>query len=53
MLKKNKHFARYLFLKMRQIRDESTVTYVARLREKAHECEFEATTETLFTDYRQ
>ncbi|VDI39518.1 Hypothetical predicted protein [Mytilus galloprovincialis] len=41
--KKNKHHARYLFLKMKPFRDEYTVTYVMRLREKAHECEFEAT----------
>ncbi|CAC5398547.1 unnamed protein product [Mytilus coruscus] len=43
--KKNKHHARYLFLKMKPFRDENTVTYVMRLREKAHECEFEATCE--------
>ncbi|CAC5421054.1 unnamed protein product [Mytilus coruscus] len=43
MPKRNKHHARYLFLKMKPLRDENTVTYVARLREKAHECEFEAT----------
>ncbi|CAG2185582.1 unnamed protein product [Mytilus edulis] len=41
--KKNKHHARYLFLKMKPFRDEYTVTYVMRLREKAHACEFEAT----------
>ncbi|VDI07357.1 Hypothetical predicted protein [Mytilus galloprovincialis] len=41
--KKNKHHARYLFLKMKPFKDEYTVTYVMRLREKAHECEFEAT----------
>ncbi|CAC5361325.1 unnamed protein product [Mytilus coruscus] len=43
--KKNKHHARYLFLKMKPFRDENTVTYVMRLTEKAHECEFEATCE--------
>ncbi|CAG2193058.1 SLC30A2 [Mytilus edulis] len=41
--KKNKHHARYLFLKMKPFKDEYTVTYVMRLREKAHACEFEAT----------
>ncbi|CAC5366913.1 unnamed protein product [Mytilus coruscus] len=30
---------------MKPFRDENTVTYVMRLREKAHECEFEATCE--------
>ncbi|CAC5387198.1 unnamed protein product [Mytilus coruscus] len=45
MPKRNKHHARYLFLKMKPLRDENTVTYVTRLREKAHACEFEATCE--------
>ena len=45
MPKRNKHHARYMFLKMKPMRDESTVTYVARLREKAHECEFGMTCE--------
>lgn len=38
--KKNVHYARYLFLKMRPNVGESTVSYAARLREKAVNCEF-------------
>ena len=41
--KKNKHHARYLFLKMRPHMGETTSAYAARLREKAKECEFGAT----------
>ena len=40
--KKNKHHARYVFLKMRPTHDETTNAYAARLREKANDCEFEA-----------
>ena len=39
--KKNKHYSRYVFLKMRPINGESTISYAARLREKAADCEFE------------
>ena len=38
--KKSKHYARYLFLKMKQTHGETTMMYAARLREKANECEF-------------
>ena len=38
--KKNKHHARYLFLKMRPHVGETISAYAARLREKAKECEF-------------
>ena len=38
--KKNAHYARYLFLKMRPQAGESTISYAARLREKAANCEF-------------
>ena len=41
--KKNKHHARYLFLKMRPHVGEITSAYAARLREKAKECEFGTT----------
>ena len=37
---KNVHYARYLFLKTKQLAGESTVSYAARLREKALKCEF-------------
>ena len=37
---KNKHYARYLFLKMRPHTGESTVSYAARLREKSKSCDF-------------
>ena len=40
--KKNKHHARYLFLKMRPTHEETTNAYAARLREKANDGEFEA-----------
>ena len=38
--KKNVHYNRYLFLKMRPYSSESTISYAARLREKAVNCEF-------------
>ena len=37
---KNVHYARYLFLKTKQLAGETTVAYAARLREKAFKCEF-------------
>ena len=40
MPRKNKHYARYIFLKTRPEAGEATVTYATRLREKAKECEF-------------
>ena len=38
--KRNRHYARYLFLKLRPEREESTVAYATRLREKTHDCNF-------------
>ena len=38
--KKNKHYSRYMFLKMRPQMGETTVAYATRLREKAHDCDF-------------
>ena len=38
--KKNRHYARYQFLKIRPNPGESTSSYAARLREKATDCEF-------------
>ena len=38
--KKNKHYARFIFLKTRPEAGEATVAYATRLREKVHECEF-------------
>ena len=38
--KQNKHYARYVFLKMRPFAGEATIAYAARLREKAYDCEF-------------
>ena len=38
--KKNIHYSRYLFLKMRPHIGESTIAYAALLREKAVNCEF-------------
>ena len=43
--KKNMHYARYLFLKMRPGKEESTVAYATRLREKARDCNFGTTCE--------
>ena len=40
--KKNKHYTRYQFLKMKPNTRETTGAYSARLREKAKQCEFEA-----------
>ena len=40
--KKNKHHARYLFLKLRLNHGESIAAYASRLREKANDCEFES-----------
>ena len=38
--KKNKHHARYMFSKERIQSNESIISYMARMREKAKECEF-------------
>ena len=38
--KRNKHYARYIFLKMPPDMGETTVAYATRLREKAHDCDF-------------
>ena len=40
-LKKNKHHARYLFLKLRPNQKKTVAAYATRLREKANECKFE------------
>ena len=40
--KKNKHHAKYVFLKIRQLYNETTNGYAARLRDKTNDCEFEA-----------
>ena len=39
--KKNKHHARYLFLKLRLNHGETIAAYTSRLREQANDCEFE------------
>ena len=38
--KRNRHYARYLFLKLRPEREESTVAYATHLREKTCDCNF-------------
>ena len=38
--KKNVHYARYLFLKMKPHAGEGTVSFAARLREKSKSCDF-------------
>ena len=43
--KKNKHHARYTFLRMKQEREEQIGSYVSRLREKANDCEIGETME--------
>ena len=40
MLKKNKHYARYMFLKSRHEAGETIIYYATRLREKAYACDF-------------
>ena len=45
MPKRNKHHARYFFLKSKPIAGETTVTYATRLREKVQDCEFGTTTQ--------
>ena len=39
--RRNKHYARYIFLKMRPEMGETTVAYATRLREKANDCDFD------------
>ena len=39
-MKKNKHHARYMFLKMKPTEGETTTAYTARLRGKSAHCEF-------------
>ena len=41
--KQNKHHARYVFLKMRPLAGEATISYAVRLRENAYACEFKDT----------
>ena len=43
--KKNKHYARYMFLKTKPEAGEATVSYATRLREKATGCEFSNTSD--------
>ena len=38
--KRNKHYAKYMFIKTRPEICETTIGYATRLREKAHECDF-------------
>ena len=45
--KKNEHYARYLFLKMKPHQGESTIAYAARLREKAADCNFHSKDERI------
>ena len=45
--KKNEHYARYLFLKMKPHHGESTIAYAARLREKAADCNFHSKDERI------
>ena len=51
MPKKNKHYARYIFLKTRPEAGEATVTYATRLREKAIECEFGDTQDEIILEH--
>ena len=41
--KRNTHYCRYMFLKMRPQAEDTTVAYATRLREKAHGCDFKTT----------
>ena len=46
MPRRNKHHARYIFLKSKPVPGEKTVTYATRLREKAQDCEFGTATQS-------
>ena len=41
--RQNKHYARYVFWKMRPLAGEATIFYTARLRENAYACEIKDT----------
>jgi len=45
--RKNKHYARYIFLKMRPLENETTVSYAARLREMERDCDFQNEGDTI------
>jgi predicted ATP-binding protein involved in virulence len=47
---KNKHHARYTFLRTKQERREKIGSYVSRLREKANDCEFGETMQERILD---
>ena len=49
--KKNKHHARYIFLKMKPQHGEGTASYTARLREKASDCDFGNTCENRILEH--
>ena len=49
--KSNKHYSRYMFLKMRPQIRETTVAYPTRLREKAHDCDFGTKHDERILDY--
>ena len=38
--RQNKHYSRYIFLKLRPLAGEATIAYAARLRERAYDCDF-------------
>ena len=38
--RQNKHYSRYMFLKLRPFAGEATIAYAARLRERAYDCDF-------------
>ena len=38
--RQNKHYSRYMFLKLRPLAGEATIAYAARLRERAYDCDF-------------
>ena len=45
MPKRNKHHARYIYLKSSPVAGKTTVTYATRLRGKAQDCEFGTATQ--------
>ena len=38
--RQNKHYSRYMFLKLSPFAGEATIAYAARLRERAYDCDF-------------
>ena len=49
--KMNKHYCRYMFMKMRPLLKENMKAYATRLREKAHVCDFKDTDDEMILEH--